>query len=378
MSKTLLFHDTFLMRGWAERMNIEIAKSLDTDIATAIWSRDCYDARAMWYHWSIIEIDPGFKKGMLWFLKMKWKFFKSRKLLSKYDTVLFSNEAISGIWAIQPGTKTLYYAHSISRHLFDQRSEYLAKVSFFIKPIYLISSIFLKWIYIQEINKIDTIFVNSQSNKKRISEYFWRDDSIVIYPSVDTQKFNISDKNTVSQILAIEWISLLYKDYYVSFSRLTHAKRIDTIIRAFQKIPEKNIVILYGENDSQKDEFIKLWAGYPNIIFHALSDNNNLPYILNWSIASICISENEDFGMVSIESMACWVPVIAVDEWWYRESIIVGKTWYMINPKQLENDLISTIKNTTKESFSNMQNDCRIQSEKFSLENMNIQIKKYI
>jgi glycosyltransferase involved in cell wall biosynthesis len=29
---------------------------------------------------------------------------------------------------------------------------------------------------------------------------------------------------------------------------------------------------------------------------------------------TICISENEDFGMVAIESMACGTPVIAVNE----------------------------------------------------------------
>lgn len=45
--KTLLYHDTFLMRGGAERLNIEIAKTLGADIATAIWSFNCYDARSM-------------------------------------------------------------------------------------------------------------------------------------------------------------------------------------------------------------------------------------------------------------------------------------------------------------------------------------------
>lgn len=43
MKKTLLIHDTFLMKGGAERMNIEIAKILDADIATSIWDDDCYD-----------------------------------------------------------------------------------------------------------------------------------------------------------------------------------------------------------------------------------------------------------------------------------------------------------------------------------------------
>ncbi len=141
---------------------------------------------------------------MVGFLKMKWKFFTSKKLLKSYDTVIFSNEAITGIWGIKPGTRTYYYAHSISRHLFDQRDQYIAKVPIVIRPFFRVFSVFLRWLYMKEISKIDTIFVNSKTNQKRISEWLGRNDAIVIYPSVDTNKFNVFDKNTISQIIAIE------------------------------------------------------------------------------------------------------------------------------------------------------------------------------
>lgn len=366
------------MRGWAERLNIEIAKTLNTDIATTIWSTGCYDTRSMWFAWEIYQVNPTFRKWMLWFLIMKWRFFRSRELLKKYDSVIFSNEAITGVWGIKPGTKTYYYAHSISRHLFDQRDQYLEKVHLLIRPFFLVFSVFLRWLYRKEISKIDTIFVNSEANKKRMSEWLGRDDTIILYPSVDTDVFNIFDEKSILQIITIEWISITYKEYYISFSRLTHAKRIDTIIRALGQLPDKKIVILYGENDSQKDEFIKMGIGYPNITFHKLIDNKHLPYIINWAIASICISENEDFGMVAIESMACWVPVIAVNEGWYRESMIEWKTWYLLDPNNLEKELIYSLENNSNDTLRGMQDNCRKQSEKFSLKNMNIQLKKNI
>ena len=377
MSKTLLFHDTFLMRGWAERMNIEIAKTLNADIATAIWSPNCYNAQSMWFDWNIIETDPKFQKGILGFLKMKWWFLNSKKLLENYDTIFFSNEAITGIWWIPPRAKTYYYAHSISRHLFDQHKQYLQKVPLLLKPLFFLFSIFLKFLYKQEIKKIDTIFTNSLINKKRISDWLDRDDAIIIYPSVDTRKFKIYDKKSILQIFAIEWIILINKGYYLSFSRLTHAKRIDTIIRAFQQLPDKKIVILYGENDSQKDEFIKMGEWYSNIIFHKLIDNNNLQYIISWALMSISISENEDFGMVAIESMACGTPVIAVNEWWYLETIIDKETGFFIDSKDLQNNLIKIIQDTHPEWILGMQNNCRKQAEIFSLENMNSEIRKY-
>jgi glycosyltransferase involved in cell wall biosynthesis len=200
----------------------------------------------------------------------------------------------------------------------------------------------------------------------------------VIYPSVDTEQFDIFDENYISQILAIEWIWFQNKDYYISFSRLTHAKQIDTIIRAFAQMPDKNILILYGEHDSQRNEFMRLGAWYPNIVFHALSDNNHLPYIISGAIASICISQNEDFGMVAIESMACGIPVIAVDEWGYRESMIPGKTWYLIDPHDLEDNLVRIIQHTSPETLANMQADCRGRAQDFSLTAMNKRIQGYI
>ena len=400
MSKILIFHDTYLMRWGAERMNIEIAKWLHADIATAIWSPDCYDSRSMGFQWEIFEVDPGWKRGMIGFLKMKWKFFKSGKITENYDSILFSNEAITGIWKTKPTTKTYYYAHSISRHLFDQRDQYLAKVPLLARPFFLIFSVFLRWLYITEMEKVKTIFVNSLANQKRMSEWCGRDDAIVIYPSVDVEKFDIFNEKSVLQILAIEWIwsqnreyifltntreewqkqdsIISYKKYYISFSRLTHAKRINTIIRAFQQIPDKNIIILYGEHDSQKDEFILLGRWYPNIIFHKLSDNNHLPQIISGAIASICVSKDEDFGMVAIESMACGVPVIAVDEWGYRESTASGKTGYLIGAQNLEFNLVDIVKRTSPETFKNMEWACRNRALDFSLIAMNTKIQQYI
>ena len=141
---------------------------------------------------------------MIGFLRMKWRFFRSAHITANYDSILFSNEAITGIWKTKKTTKTYYYAHSISRHLFDQRDQYLVKVPFLIRPFFLIFSVFLRWLYLKELSKIGTIFVNSETNKQRMSEWCGRDDAIVIYPSVDVDRFQIFDENQVSQILAIE------------------------------------------------------------------------------------------------------------------------------------------------------------------------------
>jgi glycosyltransferase involved in cell wall biosynthesis len=366
------------MKWWAERMNIEIAKILEADIATAIWSPDCYDARGMGFTWEITQVNPWFRRGMFGFFIMKARFFFSQNLLQWYDKVFFSNEAITAIWWVKSWTPTFYYAHSISRHLFDQYELYLSKVSNIIKPFYQLFAYFLRKLYIQEIKKIWTIFVNSRKNKERMKEWIGRDDAIILYPPVDIQKFSPTDENTLLQTIAIEWISISNKDYYVSFSRLTHAKRIDIIINAFKEIPDKKVLILYGENDSQKNEFMKLGEWYQNIIFHSLKNNEHLPHIISGALASIAISQEEDFGMVAIESMACGVPVIAVDEWGYRESILEGGTGFFISGEWLKENLINTIQTLQKENLNSMKEDCIKRAQDFSIEKFREQLLHYL
>ena len=72
-------------------------------------------------------------------------------------------------------------------------------------------SVFLRWLYRKEVQKVGTIFFNLVANKKLISEWLGRDDAIVIYPSVDVDKFRIFSENELLQILAKEQISINYK-----------------------------------------------------------------------------------------------------------------------------------------------------------------------
>lgn len=47
----------------------------------------------------------------------------------------------------------------------------------------------------------------------------------------------------------------------------------------------------------------------------------------------VCLAHNEPFGLTPLEAMSCGVPVIAVNEGGYRETVIDGKTGYLIPRK---------------------------------------------
>ncbi len=68
-----------------------------------------------------------------------------------------------------------------------------------------------------------------------------------------------------------------YKDYYISFSKLSSLKRVAHTVEAFRDMPDKKLLVIYGQNDPQRDEIIALAKGHDNITFLTLADNNELP-----------------------------------------------------------------------------------------------------
>jgi len=48
---------------------------------------------------------------------------------------------------------------------------------------------------------------------------------------------------------------------------------VDKIVSALQQIPEKKLVIIYGENDPQRQKIFDLAQGYENISFVTLPGN---------------------------------------------------------------------------------------------------------
>lgn len=58
--------------------------------------------------------------------------------------------------------------------------------------------------------------------------------------------------------------------------------------------------------------------------------------------------------------------------------MIAGQTGYLIDPDDLEEDLIQIIQNTNSETLRDMEQDCRSRALDFSLAVMNTKMKQYI
>jgi len=357
----IILHDTFLYKWWWERLIMMMWKTLNSDIASAFFSEGSFDLRSEGFTGKIIPLSTEIFKKWLRHFKLKLTFTYKTKLLQNYDIVFFSGDCISAVRNCKSDTKKIYYCHTPPRYLYDLHNQYLTKVPVLLKPIFQIFCYMFRKMYERDISKIDIVLTNSINTQKRIESFLWIP-SYVLYPPVDMTQFQF-----ISQ-----------EDYYLSFARLADAKRVDMIVRAFTQMPDKKLIVIYWENDPQKNKVFDISKWYKNISFVTLPGNKGFTEYIWKCIATIYIPVDEDFWMSPVESMSAGKPVIGVDDWWLKETIIDGKTWYLLPQKIREADIVDAVKKLTPDQALNMRDMCEARAEDFGLENFEEQLRSYI
>lgn len=337
-----------------------MAKILNSDIASAFFSTGSFDLRKEWFTGKIIPLSTEIFKKWLRHLKLKLTFTYKTQLLKNYDIVVFSWDCISAIRNCRTDSKKIYYCHTPPRYLYDLHAQYLQKVPLLLRPIFQVFCYVFRTLYEKDIQKVDTILTNSINTQKRI-ESFLGVSSHVLYPPVDMKQF----------------IFISQEDYYLSFARLADAKRVDMVVRSFLNMPDKKLVVIYWENDPQKNAIFDIAKWYKNITFVTLPWNMGFSEYIGKCIATIYIPVDEDFGMSPVESMSAGKPVIWVNDGGLKETIVDQKTGYLL-PKQIrESDIVDAVQKLTPERALEMRDSCEKQAKKFSLESFEEQLKKY-
>lgn len=360
-NKIIILHDTFLYKWWWERLILMMAKALESDLASWFFSSWSFDLRKEWFKWKMITVSSEIFKKWFRHLKLKWAFLFNTKFLKSYDTIIFSWDSISAVRNCNKNSKKVYYCHTPPRYIYDLHDLYLKKVPFLIKPAFKLFCFVFKKMYENDVKKMDLVLTNSINTQKRIKNFLWIE-AKVLYPPVDLNEF----------------IFLWQKDYYLSFARLSDAKRVDRIVEAFKKMPNKKLVVIYWENDPGKQKIFDLAKWYENITFKTLPWNVGFTdYVWN-CIATIYIPIDEDFWMSPVESMAAWKPVIWVNDGWLKESIIHSKTWYLIKKEANIDDIIFAVNNLDSKKALEMKLDCEKRALDFSLWEFEKKLKEYV
>ncbi len=361
MKKTIILHDTFLYKWWGERLIMMMAKALEADIASGFFSKWSFDLRKEGFKWEMIALTSEVFKKWFRHLKLKYAFLFKTGFLKDYQTVIFSWDSISWVRNCGKNTKKIYYCHTPPRYVYDLHELYLKKVPLLLKPVFKMFCFVFRKMYENDISKMDLILTNSKNTQERIKKFLWIDAEI-LYPPVDLKEFSYIDQ----------------KDYYLSFARLSDAKRVDKIVEAFKSMPDKKLVIIYWENDPQREKIFAQSKGFENITFKTLPGNVGFTkYIWN-SIATIYIPIDEDFWMSPVESMAAWKPVLWVNDWWLKETIIDKKTWVLMDKEAKVEDIIKAIKYLTPEVCLSMKDDCIARAGEFDIIPWGEKLRSYV
>lgn len=336
-------------------------KCLWADIASGFFSEWSFNLRKEGFQWKIIPVSSEiFAKGFR-HIKLKFSFLFSTKFIKEYDTVLFSGDCISAVRNCSKNTRKIYYCHTPPRYIYDLHNLYLKKVPIYLRPIFKLACKVFRYLYEKDLARMDLILTNSENTKARIKKFTGRD-SYVLYPPVDTKRF----------------VWLWQKWYFLSFSRLADAKRVDKVVEGFRQIPEQKLIVIYGKNDPQRERIFDLAKWYSHIELITLEDNDKLYDYIGNARATIYIPIDEDFGMSPVESMSAWKPVLWVNDWWLKETVIHETTWYLIDAEAKVEDIISAVWYLSEEKCKSMKENCEKRANEFWLASFEKQLKEYV
>jgi len=310
-------HEHYPTRGGGERVADELADAFDAPVVTG-WLADAdhsrHDPTELLAN---TPLEPLLRRGMGnplvrdLFYMFAWE---SVPTLRDYEVVLQSGNAPT--WYVPNQDQTVVkYNHSPPRNPFDlfwRRESETAGLTDLVNPGYVVDRLWKKaarqW-WKNRTDSVDLWVCNSELIAHRTQKYLGvdREDMVVVYPPVPVSEYTPTAADD---------------GYYVALSRLEPSKRFDTIIQAFRETGHELRIV--GDGNARAD-LEHLAAGASNITIEGYVSEQRKRDLLEHAKASVFAAENEDFGIVPIESMAAGTPVIGVRD---------GFTQYQINHGQ--------------------------------------------
>ena len=329
--KVAIFHDYIGAIGGGEKLVLTLAKGIGADVITTDVDMDSV-VKMGFDDVKIISLGKTLKLPPLKQIDASFK-FAACDFSKRYDFFIFS-----GNWAFFAAKKhkpNVYYCHTPTRAFYDLYKVYRENQSA------LASLPFIIWVRLHRkiseyyLTHVSSIVTNSMNTQKRIHKYFGRD-SIVVYPPVDTSRFEYKE----------------YGDFWLSVNRLYPEKRVELQIEAFRKMPDEKLIIVggYAAGDHASGYAAGLMTGLPeNVTLMGSVPEEKLLELYATCKGHITTALDEDFGMTPLEAMASGKPTVAVKEGGYLETVLDGVTGLLVEPE------VSSIVKAIKEVSSDPQ-----------------------
>lgn len=279
--------------------------------------------------------------------------------MSEYDLVISSSHAEAKGVITKPNTIHICYCHTPTRYYWSDYNEYKQRMEFgllnplakFVMPRAIHK--LRQWDYLAA-QRVDHFIANSHFVAKRIAKYYRRD-AKVIYPPVDTEKFQYDPE-------------VKKEDFYFTISRLVPYKRMDLLVEAANKAK----VNLKVGGSGPEMEKLKKMAGPTVEILGYLNDEDRVS--LAQRAKAFLFASEEDFGIVPVEAMACGTPVIVYAKSGVAE--IVTPDVGVVVAEQTVDAFVEEIRQLEHKRFDS--HIIRKHAESFSISRFQKEIKEYI
>ncbi len=278
---------------------------------------------------------------------------------SDYDVVLSSSHAVAKGALTNSNQLHFCYCHTPMRYAWDLYHQYLkeSKLESGIKGW--LTKYILHRLRIWDAataNRVDYFIANSKYIAGRINKVYRRT-ADVIYPPVDIDRFELTYEKD---------------DYYLTASRFVPYKKIDLIVEAFSKMPDKKLIVI-GDGP-QSEKIRKSATSNIEIVGHQTGDS--FKTYMQKAKAFLFAAE-EDFGITMVEAQACGTPVIAYGTGGAAEIVLDGKTGILFG-EQNHTSIIEAV-NTFEKNKNNFNPEImRQNSERFSRERFEKEIRNFV
>lgn len=334
----------------------------DADIYTLVAKKEvCDELGIPWekVHTSFIQKMPLGTKKHRAYLPL-FPFAIEQFDLRGYDVVISSSHCVAKGVLTKADQLHICYCHSPIRYCWDMYNEYLEEshldkgfkswlVRLMLHPIRQFDAI--------AGSRVDYYISNSDYVGQRIRKTYRRK-ATTIHPNIDISNFELCNDK---------------QEYYLASSRLVAYKKIDTIIEAFNQMPDKKLVVIGGGPNLEayrkiaKDNVTVM--GYQP--FDVLKDKMQ-------HAKAFVFAADEDFGMIPIEAQSCGTPVIAYGHGGSLETVNGGKTGLFFNEQTPEAivEAVNRFEAMGSQPFAPAV--CRQWAEGFSEERFKREIKEFV
>lgn len=345
----LIVHDWIEKNGGAEKVIDELMNLFPDAHLLTLWCEDPSRFNNRIVKQTFLKIF-NFKLRKIIFLPFMpfiWRLQKTNRYSVKIvSTHLFAHHIKSS------NSVKLLYVHTPARYLWEPDID--NRSNNFILRLFAIP---LKFLDARRALEANLIASNSFFVKQRILDK-WNIDANVIYPPVNSKEIS-EVENWSSQLSSEDLIifNSLPNNFVVGASRLVGYKKIDEVLK-FAEICKVAAVII-GSGPEMKNLKNLSLSMHSKVIFLG-NVSNELMYACMQKAQCLVFPAVEDFGIIPVEAMAVGCPVIANNVGGTSETVIHGKTGFLIDFKS-NAEIITSFEHCS----SIVSNNCKIRANEF-------------